>query len=192
MNGKELFFTECSGLADSTATYADGWVSSAQWWMTQLLMPLMARNFTVALGWNLALDNSFGPRLPDAYCDNCFGTVQVEGRGVYPGAPQQALFAHLALASANLTRFGGGAAHHTPVALASSQAQSCLLAAAFAAPWDSRGNASASATTTAARRGLVIHNNCTNMTQITVADQTSGGAQRLSVPYGVSTFVWSR
>lgn len=180
-----MFFTECSGLADGGNSYEDGWVSAAQWWMSQLLLPVMKRNFTMALAWNLALDNSFGPRLQEAYCDNCMGTVQVMGQQVFTGAPQHALFGHFALASSNLTRFGGGPAHNTPVAVAQ-HAQSCLDATAFTAPW-----APTNTSKFTHRYGLVVHNNCYNVTQATVAMESTGQAETLQLPHGVSTFVWS-
>lgn len=190
MNGKELLFTECSGLADDSVSYTDGWVNSAQWWMTELLLPTMQRNFTLAMGWNLALDNQSGPRVSGAYCDNCLGAVQVQGPGVSTQSPQQALLGHFALASANLTRFGGGPAHHTPLNLTSTQAQKCLGASAFTAPWGASGKKAKHAQVSN-RYGLVIHNTCSNMTDINVAMQSSGKVQNVKIPMGVTTLVWS-
>lgn len=153
--------------------------------MSNLLLPSLQRNFTAALAWNLALDATGEPRLPTAYCDNCKGAITVlPGTGPQAGVRaslQLTLLSHFALASPDLTRLGGGQAVNSPLVF-SARVQHCLTGAGFLAPTSSARK----------RYGLVVQNTCnTSSSTVTVGIQAARKAQKVALPVGVSTLVWS-
>lgn len=172
--------TECSG-QDST-TQSDA--TSLQWWMTNIFtLPKLGVSSVIV--WNLALDSNNGPRLDRAYCQDCAGALQIDTSNGVSTNLQSPLLAQHAVASSDLTRFGGGPASLIESTVSNNGAD-CIDAKAFAANWTVSPTSS---TSNVKRYGVVIENTCDQMQQAYLA--RNGQQASVNVPSGITTFVWT-
>lgn len=175
-----MHMTECSG-EDST-TQSDA--TSLQWWMTNIFT-LPKLGVSSVMVWNLALDSSNGPRLNRAICQDCAGALKIDTSDGVSTNLQSPLLAQHAVASADLTRFGGGPASYIGSTI-TNDGNSCLDSKAFAANWTVSSNSSS---TNVKRFGIVLENTCNNAQSAYLA--RNGQQASISVPSGITTYVWT-
>jgi len=88
--GKETLFTEASGWVDP-ANHGDVFRSTL-WWHTHFFGIQAMRSWSQSMSlWNMALDESYGPR-PPGVCESCTGVLTVRADGSFtPNAEYYAL-----------------------------------------------------------------------------------------------------